>query len=112
MKTIRLKMAMVTLILFVGSLSLSAQIGRGGSCLRTSTTTVETQTCVNPQLTAEQQSILDDLRIEFQADMDAMRSAMWAATSIADKIAIRNEMVALRDAHLAEVKALLAEWGY
>jgi len=37
---------------------------------------------------------------------------MLSANTFADKLLIRKQMVDLRIAHLAEVKALLAEWGY
>jgi hypothetical protein len=113
MKTIGVRMAIIALFVIVGNLSLSAQIGRGGTCLRTSTTvstTPATCTCVN--LTDEQKEILNDLYVEFQAEMDVLRADLASATTYADKLAIRKLMVGLRNAHLAEVKALLEEWGF
>lgn len=105
-------MAIVALFVIVGSWSLSAQIGRGGTCLRNSTTVVEKPAaCTTLDLTKEQLAILNDLRVEFQAAMIELRSDMWSA-SWADKLAIRQQMVDLRNAHIAEVKALLKEWGY
>lgn len=112
MKTIGIKMAIVALFVIVGSWSSSAQIGRGGTCLRNSTTVVEKPaTCTTLQLTEDQLAILNDLRVEFQAAMADLRSEMWSA-SWADKLAIRQQMIDLRNAHIAEVKALLEEWGY
>ena len=112
MKTIGIKMAIVALFVIVGSWSTSAQIGRGGACLRNTTTVVEKPTtCTTIQLTDEQQTILNDLRVEYLATMAELRSAMWSA-SFAYKLAIRQQMVDLRNAHIAEVKALLEEWGY
>ena len=113
MKTIGMRMAIIALFVIVGNLSLSAQIGRGGTCLggkTTVTTTPATCTCVN--LTDEQKAILNDLYVEFQAEMDLLRADLVSATTFADKLAIRKEMVDLRNAHLAAVKALLDEWGY
>jgi len=44
--------------------------------------------------------------------MEELRTEMWLATTIADKIAIRAEMVALREAHWDAVKALIEEWWH
>ena len=113
MKTIGIKMAVIALFVIVGNLSLSAQIGRGGACLRGTTTVVERPaTCTTVQLTDEQKTILNDLYVEFQAEMTELRSAMWSASKFTDKLLIRNQMVDLRNAHLAKVKALRGEWGY
>ncbi len=105
MKKVSLKIAMAALMIAVGTLGLQAQTGRG-------TGTCGTGTCVNTSLlTAEQQAILDDLCATFQADMAILRADMLATTNLADKLIIRQDMTTLRDAHLAEVKALLASWG-
>ncbi len=113
MKTIGVRMAIIALFVIVGNLSLSAQIGRGGTCLRGTTTVVEKPaTCTTIQLTDEQKTILNDLYVEFQAEMTELRADMLSAATFADKLIIRKQMIDLRTAHLAEVKALLAEWGY
>jgi hypothetical protein len=105
MKKVSMKIAMAALMIAVGTLGLQAQNGRG-------TGTCGTGTCVNTSLlTAEQQAILDELCGIFQADMAILRADLQATTNLADKLAIRMEMTTLRDAHLAEVKALLASWG-
>lgn len=101
-------MAVIAILLVVGSMSVSAQKGCG-TCLKIKACTTLDGTCTN--LTAEQQAIIDDLRTEFQAEMDILRTALQSATTLTDKIAIRQEMVDLRDAHIAEVQALLDEWG-
>lgn len=115
MKTIGIKMAIIALFVIVGNLSLSAQIGRGGSCLRRTTTPVvvgSPATCTTVQLTDEQKTILNDLYVVFQAEMAELRTAMRSTVVWADKLVIRQQMVDLRNAHLAEVKALMEEWGY
>jgi len=113
MKTIGVKMAIIALFVIVGNLSLSAQIGRGGACLRGTTTIVEKPaTCTAVQLTDEQKTILNDLYVDFQAEMTELRADMQSASKFTDKLIIRKQMVDLRNAHLVEVKALLAEWGY
>lgn len=115
MKTIGVKMIIIAMFVMVGNLSLSAQIRRGGSCLcgTTTTTVVERPlTCPTVQLTDEQKIILNDLYVIFQAEMAELRSAMRSTFVWADKLLIRQQMVDLRNAHLAEVKALMEEWGY
>ena len=113
MKTMVFKMAIVALFVIAGSWSSSAQIGRGGTCLRNSTSTVveKPATCTTLQLTEDQLAILSDLRADYLAAMAELRTAMWSA-SWADKLGIRQQMIDLRNAHIAEVKALLEEWGY
>ncbi|MEZ5104889.1 MAG: hypothetical protein R2757_10365 [Draconibacterium sp.] len=112
MKTVRIKMAIIALFVIVGSWSASAQNNRQGLRLRNTTTVVEKPaTCTTIQLTDEQKTILNDLSVEFRAAMAELRSALWSA-SFADKLAIRQQMIDLRNAHIAEVKALLEEWGY
>ena len=103
-------MLVTALLLIVGSMSVSAQKGRGGACLNSGVSIVADGTCV-VNLTEEQQVIIDELRTEFQSDMDELRTAMWSATSFADKLVIRQEMVDLRNAHIAEIQALFEEWG-
>lgn len=110
MKKLSFRIAVAAILMVVGTMSLSAQIGRGGVCLNSGVCVVEDGVCTT-QLTEEQQVILHDLFVEFQAEMADLRAALWAAPW-ADKLAIRQQMVDLRTAHLDEVKALLAEWGY
>lgn len=113
MKSIGVKMAMIALFVIVGNLSLSAQIGRGGACLRGTTTVVERPaTCTTVQLTDEHKTILNELYVIFQAEMTELRSEMLSASKFTDKLLIRTQMVDLRKAHLAEVNALREEWGY
>lgn len=119
MKTIGVKMAIIALFVIIGNLSLSAQIGRGGSCLRRTITPTTTPTvverpatCPTVQLTDEQKIILNDLYVVFQTEMAELRSAIRSTFVWADKLVIRQQMVDLRNAHLAEVKALMEEWGY
>lgn len=113
MRTIGVRMAIIALFVIVGNLSLSAQIGRGGTCLRGTGTVVEKPaTCTTIQLTDEQKTVLNDLYVEFQAEMAELRADMVSATTFTDKLLIRKQMVDLRIAHLTEVKALLSEWGY
>jgi len=109
MKKLSLKIAVAAILIVVGTMGLSAQIGRGGACLNTGVCVVNGAVCTT-QLTAEQQDILAELYVEFQAEMDLLRTAMRSAPFI-EKLAIRKEMTDLRTAHLTAVKALLAEWG-
>lgn len=113
MKKLSFRIAVAAIMMVVGTMSLSAQIGRGGVCLNTGATgtcVYQDGTCLT-QLTDEQKVILQDLFVAYQADMDELRTAMWTAPW-AEKLAIRQQMIDLRTAHLAAVKALLAEWGY
>ncbi|MFA5326996.1 MAG: hypothetical protein WC384_04330 [Prolixibacteraceae bacterium] len=110
MKSLKIKLAAIAILLFVGSMSVTAQIGRGGKCLNTKVCINQSGTCTT-QLTDEQLAILDELRVEYQEEMAVLRAELLAATTLTDKIAIRSEMVDLRNAHLAEVQALLVEWG-
>lgn len=110
MKKFIFKIAVAAILFVVGTMGLSAQIGRGGTCLNTGGSIVVDRTCTIV-LTAEQQDILDALYVEFQAEMDVLRTALMSATFV-NKLAIRKEMVALRVAHLAAVKELFVEWGY
>lgn len=107
MKKLSFRIAMAAILMVVGTMSLSAQIGRGGVCLNSGVCVVGDGICTS-QLTPEQQDILDALYVEFQVEMDLLRTEMRSATFI-EKLAIRKEMVDLRNDHLAEVKALLAE---
>lgn len=113
MKRISIKIAMAALLLAVGTLGVNAQIGRGGACLATGTTLsgTTTGTCIYTQLTEEQKAILHDLFVAYQADMTELRTEMRATFVLSEKLAIRAKMTELREAHLAEVKALLKEWG-
>jgi hypothetical protein len=110
MKKLSFRIAVAAILIVVGTMGLSAQIGRGGVCLNTGTSIINAGTCPI-QLTEDQQVILDDLRVEFQAEMDVLRTAMQSA-ALTEKLAIRKQMIELRNAHLDAVKALLAEWGY
>jgi len=88
-------------------MGLHAQNGRGtGVC------GAGTGTCINSTvLTDEQKAIILDLCTTFQSEMSVLRAEMVASTVLADKLAIRAEMTALRTAHQAEIKALLDSWG-
>jgi hypothetical protein len=105
MKTSSIKIAAAALLMAVGTLGIQAQNGRGtgisgtGTCISTAT------------LTDEQQVIVDELKASFEAEMTALRADLLATTVITEKIAIHNEMMALRDAFQAELKDLLASWG-
>ena len=110
MKKLSFRIAVAAILMVVGTMSLSAQVGRGGECLNSGVCVVEDGVCTS-QLTDEQQDILHELYLEFQAEMADLRTAMWAAP-FSEKLAIRQQMIDLRTAHLEEVKALLAEWGY
>jgi len=113
MKSLKTKLGIIAVFMMVVTFSANAQIGRGGTCLRTSTTVVQEDAGTCPlTLTEDQQLILDELRADYLAGMEELRTEMWSATTIAEKIAIRAEMVALREAHLDAVKALLEDWGY
>lgn len=107
MKKVSMKIALAVVMIAVGTLGLQAQNGRGnGTC------GLGTGICTNSSLlTDEQRAILEDLCTTFQADMSVLRAELIAAPVLADKLAIRQEMTALRTAHLAEVRALLASWG-
>ncbi len=115
MKKVSMKIALVALMVAAGTMGLQAQRGNrtgicgAGTCL---IGTSGTGTCVNSTLlTDEQKAILEDLRVTFQAEMAVLRAEMMATTILADKLVIRQTMTTLRDAHLAEVKALLDSWG-
>jgi len=110
MKKLSFRITVAAILMVVGTMGLSAQIGRGGVCLNKGVCVVESGVCTT-QLTPEQQDVLDALYVEFQAEMDLLRTAMQSAAFV-DKLAIRKEMIDLRTAHLDEVKALLEEWGY
>lgn len=113
MKKVSMKIALAVVMIAVGTLGLQAQNGRGnGNGTGTGTCGSGTGTCVNTSLlTADQKATLEELCTGFQAEMTTLRAQMLAATSLTDKLAIRQDMTALREAHLAEVKALLASWG-
>ena len=107
MKKVSMKIALAVVMIAVGTLGLQAQNGRG-----TGTCGTCTGSCVNSSLlTDEQKAILEDLCDTFQADMTVLRGELMAAPTLAEKLLIRKEMTDLRDAHIAEVKALLASWG-
>ncbi len=113
MKKISLKIAMAVVMIAVGTLGIQAQNGRGtGVCGANSGIGNGNGTCVNGlNLTDEQKAILAELSVDFQAEMAVLRDQMVAATTLADKLAIFNEMKALRTEHQAEVKKLLSDWG-
>lgn len=109
MKSLKIKLAAIAIFLIVGSIGASAQICTG-TCLFT-------EDCITLQiadgscLTEDQQAILDDLYDVFQAEMDILRTELQTATTFDEKVAIRAEMVDLREVYLATVQALLDEWG-
>jgi len=107
MKKISMKIATAALMIAVGTMGLSAQNGRGAGSMGNGT-----GTCINTSiLTDEQKAELLELSAPFEAEMAALRAEILATTNIADKLALHKEMMALRDAHQAEVKALLESWG-
>ena len=107
MKKVSMNIALAALLIVVATAGLSAQNGfRGGNRGN------GTGTCINNAvLTADQKAELTDLRLAHQAKMTTLRDQLFATTSLADKLAIREQMNALRTAHQAEVKALLESWG-
>lgn len=105
MKTSSIKIAAAALLMAVGTLSVQAQYGRGTGFSGTGTCT-STVT-----LTEEQQAIVDELKASFEAEMTALRADLLATTVVTEKIAIHNEMMALRDAFQADLKALYESWG-
>ena len=109
MKSLKIKLAAIAIFLVVGSVSASAQMCKG-TCLKIRDCTTQTGTCVT-KLTDEQRAILDELRADYWDAIAVLRAELQAAPTLADKIAIRAEMVDLREAHKAEVQALLEEWG-
>lgn len=110
MKKLSFRIAVAAILFVVGTMSLSAQIGRGGVCLNNGVCVVEDGVCTS-QLTEDQKVILHDLFVEFQAEMDVLRTDMRSAAWV-DKLGIRSQMVDLRNAHHKAVQALLDEWGY
>jgi len=107
MKKVSIKIALAALLIVAGTTGLSAQNGFGGGNRGNGT-----GTCINNAvLTAEQKAELTELRLAHQAEMTTLRDQLYAATNLADKLAIREQMNALRIAHQAEVKALLESWG-
>ncbi len=113
MKNLKTKLGFIAVFMMVVTFSVNAQIGRGGACLNTTVTVVQEDagTCLIT-LTEDQQLILDELRADYLADMEELRTAMFTALTIADRVAIRAEMVALREAHWYAVQTLLDDWGY
>jgi hypothetical protein len=112
MKKVSIKLALAAILFAVGTLGLNAQNGRGGNTTGTGTASCycSAATCAT-QLTADQKLILENLCDEFQADMVVLSAALQATVVVADKAAIRSAMTVLRNEHIAEVKALLTEWG-
>ncbi len=107
MKKVSMKIALAALLIVAGTAGLSAQNGFGGGNRGNGT-----GTCINNAvLTAEQKAQLTELQLTHQTEMTALRNQLYATTNLADKLAIREQMNALRSAHQAEVKALLESWG-
>lgn len=102
-----MKIVAAALLIAAGSIGLQAQ-----TCNGTGFRGKGAGTCQNSSvLTAEQKAELAGLSSAHQAEMALLREQMLAATSLADKLAIRKLMVDQREAHWAEVKALLDSWG-
>jgi len=107
MKKVSMKIAVATFLIAAGTLGLEAQ-----TCHGTGFRGNRTGTCTNSTiLTAEQKAELAALAADHQAEMATLREQMLAATSLADKLVIRNQMNDARETHWAEVKALLDSWG-
>lgn len=107
MKKLSFRIAIAAFLIVVGTMGVSAQIGRGGVCLNTGIATVVDKTCPIG-LDDDQQAELAELYVVFQAEMDVLRADMRSAAFV-DKLAIRKKMVDLRNDHLAAVKAILEE---
>lgn len=100
MKKVNMKIAMAAFLIMAGSLGLGAQTGPGnGNCQ------------YRNQLNEEQLATLDELRTSFQTEMGTLRNNLRSTANPIEKTGILREMKTLRDAHLAEVKSLLASWG-
>jgi hypothetical protein len=106
MKNVSIKTVLAVILIAAGTMGLQAQNGRGGGRCGTCT-----GTCMNTSLTDEQKATLLDLCTTFQDQMAELRAGLIAAPTLAEKLAIRQEMNSLRDAHRTEVKDLLASWG-
>ena len=113
MKKLSFRIAVAALFLVIGSMSLSAQIGRGGECLfngdgnsNNGSWNTDKGICYT-QLTEEQQVALAEFNAEYQAIMEAKRALMWTTTNILEKRSIWKEMAEMREAHWAEVQAYL-----
>jgi hypothetical protein len=115
MEKVSMKIVMAAIIIVAGTLGLQAQNGKGtgtcGSCPGTCISICPTSCTSTCFLTDDQKAILDELYITFQYEMDVLRTELITATTFADKLIIRQELDALKDAHLLEVRTLLAEWG-
>jgi hypothetical protein len=115
MKKVSMKIMMAAIIIAAGTLGLQAQNGKGtgtcGTCTGTCISICPTSCTSTCLLTDEQKAILEELYITFQYEMDILRTELVTTITFADKLVIRQEMDALKDAHLLEVKTLLAEWG-
>jgi hypothetical protein len=111
MKNVSMKIALAVVMIAVGTLGLQAQTVRGpGNCGGCTTTCI--RTCSNIcLLTVEQKAILAEMRTNHRAEIAVLRAELIAAPTLAEKVAIRAEMTALCAAHIAAVKAKLAEWG-
>jgi hypothetical protein len=105
MKKVSMKIAMVALMVIVGTVGVQAQNGKGTGICTTGTGTASTI------LTPEQVAILEALSAEYQDAMDVLRAALLATTDVAEIAAIRAEMKDLRIAHQDDIKALLVSWG-
>lgn len=92
-------------MVIVGTLGLQAQNRKGtGTCVAGSGTSATV-------LTPEQIAILEALSAEYQAAMDVLKAELLSTTDTDEIASIRSEMSDLRDAHQAEIKALLVSWG-
>lgn len=113
MKRIGLKIAFAAFVFAAGTWGSFAQQGTGSACLSTGPgfSGSAAGTCVNTQLTEEQKEILHELFVAYQAEMSVLRAEMRATRNFAEKRAIWAKMSALREAHFAEVRELLKEWG-
>ncbi len=107
-----LKIALAALLIAIGALGLQAQNGRGsGNGLGNGMGNGTVNGNCTTQLTSEQKAIIEEMRLEFQAEMEVLRAEILAANTLAEKVEIFKEMKALRTAHKEAVKAQLAEWG-
>jgi len=107
MKKVRIKIALAALLIVAGTAGLNAQTGfgrgyggyRAGFCIN------------NAVLTNEQAAKLMQMRVANQAEMTTLRNQLFAATSLDERLAIREQMNALRINHQAQVSTQLGSYG-
>jgi len=107
MKKVSMTIALAALLIVAGTAGLSAQNRFGGGyggygagfCIN------------NAALTAEQITKLMEMRIANQAEMTTLRNQFFAATTLDERLVIREKMNALRMNHQAKTISQLGSWG-